>query len=123
MAHANKMSEHYKKCIAACEDCARICNTCSDDMIGMEHHGDHQLMARCIRLCRECAEICSLSGAWMSRLSPLADSLCRLCAEICDKCADTCEQHAPHHPLCGPCAEECRRCAHECRDMVEVGSR
>jgi hypothetical protein len=69
------LTEQYKSCIAACRACAGICNTCSDDMIGSEPHGDREMMARCIRLCRECADICSLSVNWMSRLSPLAESL------------------------------------------------
>lgn len=112
------MTDQYKNCIAACQACAVICNTCSDDMIGMDGHGGHELMARCIRLCRECADICSLSVNWMSRLSPLSESLCRLCADVCDACAEACEQHAPHHELCGPCAEECRRCASVCREMA-----
>jgi hypothetical protein len=37
---------------------------------------------------------------------------------VCDRCAEACEQHAPHHALCGDCAAECRRCAGVCRDMA-----
>ena len=115
----HEASRQLKECIAACFACARICNECSDDMIGMDHqHGDMALMERCIRLCRECADICLMAAAWMSRLSSLSDRICRLCAEVCDLCAETCEQHAPHHALCGPCAEQCRRCAEACRDMA-----
>jgi len=116
-----EMTKQIKDCIAACEACARICGECHDDMIGMSHEGhagDMDLMARCIRLCRECADICHLSAAWMSRLSPFSEAVCRLCAEICDTCAEACEQHAPEHALCGPCAKECRRCAEACRHMA-----
>jgi Domain of Unknown Function (DUF326) len=120
MAHErqHQMTDAMKQCIEACYACARICNECHDDMIGMEHHGGGDLMARCIRLCRDCADICLLSASWMSRLSTLSERLCRLCAEVCDACAEVCEQHAPHHPLCGACAKECRRCAERCREMV-----
>ena len=111
------LTDNWKQCIDACFSCARLCETCHDDMIGMPSHGDTQLMERCIRLCRECADICAMAARWMSRVSPLADRLCRFCADICDLCAEACEQHAPHHALCGPCAEECRRCADLCRKM------
>jgi hypothetical protein len=112
------LTQQTKDCIAACFACAQICETCSDDMIGMERKGDTQLMERCIRLCRECADICAMAGRWMSRISPLSERLCRLCADICDMCAEACEEHAPHHALCGPCAQECRRCADMCRRMA-----
>jgi Domain of Unknown Function (DUF326) len=110
--------EQYKAASATCQSCADICNMCSDDMIGMESHGNRELMARCIRLCRECADICSLSANWLSRLSLLSDQACSLCAEVCDACAEACEQHAPHHKLCGLCAVDCRKCAEVCRDMA-----
>jgi hypothetical protein len=114
---------HYQECIDACFSCAEICNMCGDDMIGMEPHGKKDvqaLMARCIKLCRDCADICVLSAEWMSRRSSLAGKLCRVCAEVCDTCAETCEAHAPHHPMCGDCAKECRRCAGLCRSMEGV---
>jgi hypothetical protein len=114
-----QLTKHYENCIAACWSCARICNTCSDDMIGMDPQGhDMDLMARCTRLCRECADVCSLSAQWMSRLSPLTEEMCRFCARVCDECAELCERHAAHHALCGPCGEECRRCASMCREMA-----
>ena len=118
MLEDRSMSQEMSKCIAACFGCAMACNRCSDDMMGMEAHGNALLMNRCIRLCRECAEICLLAAQWMSRMSPLSDQGCRLCADVCDLCAETCEQHAPHHALCGPCAQECRRCADLCRQML-----
>jgi len=115
-------TKHYRECIAACFACAQTCETCGDDMIGMDHRGDQTLMAQCIRLCRECADICVLAGQWMSRGSAMADRLCGLCADICDTCAKICEAHAPHHALCGPCATECRRCAELCRRMMPVAA-
>ena len=113
-------SQDFEECIEACFSCAEICNTCGDDMIGMEPHGTKDvraLMARCIKLCRDCADVCMLSGALMSRRSSYAEQMCRLCAEVCDSCAETCEAHAPHHPMCGDCAKKCRRCAELCREM------
>ena len=108
----------YQAAISACQRCANICNTCSDEMIGMESHVNRELMVRCIRLCRECADLCSLAANWMSRSALLSKHLCRLCAEVCNACAEACEQHAPHHRLCGPCAEECRRCIAVCLEMA-----
>ena len=108
----------YQAAISACQSCANICNTCSDEMIGMESHANQELMARCIRLCRECADICSLSANWISRSSPMSNHIGRFCAEVCNACAEACEQHAPHHKLCGPCAEECRRCVGVCLEMA-----
>jgi hypothetical protein len=99
--------------------CAQLCDECSDDMIGMDHKGDSELMERCIRLCRECADVCTLTGRWMSRVSPLDQKLYDFCAEVCDECAQACEQHASHHALCGPCGEKCRQCADTCRRMSE----
>ncbi len=123
MSQATKpsMGPHVDQCIEACLACARICNTCGDDMIGMSHQGgkaDQDLMARCIRLCRECSDICLLAAQWMGRQSAFSVRLCALCAEICEVCAGVCEEHAPHHPLCGDCAKECRRCADICHKMV-----
>lgn len=112
------LTEQMKDTIASLWSCAQICNMCSDDMIGMEPHGDTQLMERCIRLCRECADICVTTAQWLSRVSPLSDRIAQFCAEVCDRCAEACEQHAPHHALCGPCAQECRRCAERCRSIT-----
>lgn len=112
------LSQQHQDCIHACFSCAQICETCADDMIGIEHHDHNDLMTRCIRLCRDCADMCILASKFISRSSQRAESLCRLCAEICDQCAEVCERHAPQHALCGPCAEECRRCADLCREMV-----
>jgi hypothetical protein len=112
------LSPQQQTCLDSCFSCAQICETCADDMIGMEHHDHNDLMTRCIRLCLDCADICLLTAKWISRNSQRSESLCRFCAEICDQCAALCERHAPQHALCGPCAEECRRCADLCREMV-----
>lgn len=111
-------TQPMEQCIKACLACAQICDRCADDMIGMDGAHHTRLQELCIRLCQDCADVCALSARWMSRLSPSAESLCRICAEICDRCGEACEQHAPHHPLCRTCAEECRRCAGMCRDMA-----
>jgi len=117
------LSQETKDCIVECFRCVQICEECSDDMIGMDHSGDSQMMADCIRLCRECADICALAGQWMSRSSSLTNKVCGLCADVCDQCADLCEKHASHHALCGPCAEECRRCAKSCRQMSRTSTK
>ena len=115
----HSIAQHRFECIQACLDCARMCNACGDDMIGMSHEGgEANLMTRCIRLCRDCSDICLLAAQWMGRTSAFAVQLCALCAEICEVCAGVCEQHAPHHALCGECATACRRCAVECHKMV-----
>lgn len=112
------LSQQQQDCLNACFQCAKICEACADDMIGMEHQEHNDLMTRCIRLCRDCADICILAAKFISRFSQQSESLCRLCAEICDQCAEVCERHAPQHAMCGPCAEECRRCADLCREMA-----
>jgi hypothetical protein len=117
-ASEHSIGQHLDHCIEACLACARICNTCADDMIGMSHQGSHDLMVRCIRLCRDCADVCLLAAQWMGRQSALSTRICELCAEICELCAGVCEEHAPHHPMCGDCAKECRRCADMCHQMV-----
>ena len=98
--------------IAVCFSCAQMCNTCSDDMIGMEHHkGDMELMERCIRLCRECADICVLAGQWMNRVSAvraivpvLRRSLRSLCRGVRTACTPSCfvpAMRAGMPALCG----------------------
>ena len=115
---SHSVGQHMEACIQACLACAKICNTCGDDMIGMSHKAAQDLTARCIRLCRDCADICLLAAQWMGRASVFSLRMCALCAELCELCAGVCEQHAPHHPLCGDCAKECRRCAEMCHKMV-----
>ncbi|HNK50544.1 MAG TPA: four-helix bundle copper-binding protein, partial [Nitrospira sp.] len=103
------VDQHRLDCIQACLDCARICNTCGNDMIGMDMSEDEEaqdLMVRCIRLCRDCADICLLAAQWMGRTSAFAVRLCAFCVEMCELCAGVCEQHAPHHAMCGDCAKE-----------------
>ena len=117
-ASKHSFGHHMEHCIEACLACAKICNTCGDDMIGMAHPAPQDLTARCIRLCRDCADICLLAAQWMGRHSAFSTRICALCAELCELCAGVCEQHAPHHPLCGDCAKQCRRCAEMCHKMV-----
>jgi len=117
-AAPHSIDQHRTDCIQACLDCARLCNTCGDDMIGMPHETEQDLMTRCIRLCRDCADICLLSAQWMGRTSAFAVRLCAWCAEVCELCAGLCEEQAPQHALCGDCAAACRRCAELCHKMV-----
>jgi Domain of Unknown Function (DUF326) len=53
-------TKHYQECIAACFACAQTCETCSDDMIGMDHHGDQKLMAHVFG----CAASARISVCW-----------------------------------------------------------
>jgi hypothetical protein len=112
------MGQHMDPCLDACLACAKICNTCADDMLGISHPAPQDLTARCIRLCRDCADLCLLAAQWMGRNSAFSIRICALCAELCELCAGVCEQHTPHHSLCGDCAKECRRCAESCHRMV-----
>ena len=117
-AAPHSIDQHRIDCIQACLDCARLWNTCGDDMIGMPHETEQDLMTRCIRLCRDCADICLLSAQWMGRTSAFAVRMCAWCAEVCELCAGLCEEQAPHQALCGDCAAACRRCAELCHKMV-----
>ena len=76
-ASNHSIAQHRFECIQACLDCARMCNTCGDDMIGMSHEGgEADVMTRCIRLCRDCSDICLLAAQWMGRTSAFAVQLC-----------------------------------------------
>jgi hypothetical protein len=105
MAH-----ERFKSCIDACTACAQECEHCGDACIGQPE------MANCARTCRDCSELCWICCGSMSRGSPLAAAVCRVCAQACDACASECSKHKADH--CKRCAEACRRCAEECRKMA-----
>jgi hypothetical protein len=108
MAH-----EHFKSCIAACNDCALACDHCAAACL---KEPDVAKMARCIRLDIDCAEICRLAVAYMARGSELSADVCELCASICETCAQECDKHPMGH--CKDCAKACRRCDEECRRMA-----
>ncbi|GAB1721919.1 MAG: four-helix bundle copper-binding protein [Nitrospira sp. CR1.1] len=120
-ASVHSVDGHRLECIQACLDCARICNTCGDEITGLEmpeEEVERHLRIRCIRLCRDCADICILAAQWMGRTSACDVRLCAFCIEMRELCAGVCEQRAPHQAMCGECAKECRRCAELCHKMV-----
>ena len=84
----------YKAAISVCQSCANICNTCSDDMIGIGSYDNQELMARCIGavgMCRRLLVICELDE---SRVTSVEANL-PFMREVCDACAvEACEQHA-----------------------------
>lgn len=105
--------EHFKSCIAACNDCALACDRCAAACLSEQ---DVARMARCIKLDIDCAQICHLAMGYMSRGSEFAADICEACAEICESCAQECAKHTMGH--CQECAKACRRCAEECRRMT-----
>ena len=113
MAH-----EHFKACIAACNDCALACDHCASACLKEK---DVASMARCIQLDIDCAAICRLAVGYMARGSELAADVCDLCATICEACAQECAKHPMVH--CQDCAKACRRCAQECRQMASERSK
>jgi hypothetical protein len=108
MAH-----EHFKSCIAACNDCAVACDHCAAACL---KEPDVAAMARCIQMDIDCAAICRLAVGYMARGSELAADVCELCAAICEECGKECAKHPMAH--CQDCAKACRRCAEECRRMA-----
>jgi len=105
--------QQHQSCIDACSACAQDCEDCANACLGER---DVAEMAECIRLDRDCASICWTAAAFMSRGSPFAADLCRVCADVCDACGDECAKHKPEH--CQRCARACRHCAEECRRMA-----
>ncbi len=110
------MSEQINAaCIEACNRCADACDHCAAACL---READVQMMARCIATDIDCAAMCRLAAAFMSRSSPQAEALCRLCAEVCDACGEECGHHAHEH--CQQCAQACRECAKNCREMAAI---
>ncbi len=94
------LTEKQRQCVAACTSCAQICETCSDDMIGMGNHDDHDLMVQCIRLCRDCADICMLTAQWLCRVSSWSEELCQFCADVCEQCSPIHASNMLHNIHC-----------------------
>jgi hypothetical protein len=107
------ISHEFDHCIEACMRCAQACENCAATCL---QEDDVAMMAECIRRDRDCATLCWTAAALMSRHSPLAHDICRICAEACDACAAECRKHKDDH--CQKCAEACERCAEECRRMA-----
>ena len=73
-------------------------------------------MAQCVALDMDCAALCRLAAGFMSRGSPFAEDVCRICAMACQACGDECAKHEMAH--CQQCAKACRACADECHRTV-----
>ena len=105
-------------CAKACDDCGRMCETCSAHcaklvLAGNKEHHDT------LKLCQDCAAICTACGRVTAKDGPLADLIAAACADACKRCGDACEKHA-HDPIMKQCAEECRRCEKACREMAKI---
>jgi len=110
------MSHHeYSACIEACVRCAEACEQCGSACLE-EERVDH--MTECIRLDHDCSEMCWIAVGFLSRGSPFAHEICRVCAEICEACGGECRKHNAEH--CQRCADACEQCANECRRMAEA---
>jgi len=111
------IQERFRKCIAACYNCADACDHCATACLQEDHVN---AMVTCIHLDRFCAEVCRMAASFMAKTSGISHDgyviqLCDLCAQVCDDCASECEKHNMDH--CRACAEACRRCAEACRQM------
>ncbi len=110
--------ENFKRCIAACYECADACDHCATSCLREDHVG---AMVICIHLDRFCADICRMSASFMAKTSGMdhqgyVQQICDICAQICDDCAQECEKHDMDH--CQACARACRECAAACRQMM-----
>lgn len=103
----------HQACIEACNACADACDRCAAACLQEQ---DVKMMARCIALDIDCAALCRLAAGNMSRGSPFAGALCKVCADVCRACGDECGRHEADH--CQACAKACRACAEECARMA-----
>ncbi len=104
--------ERNRACIDTCTECVQACNATAYQCCLPGGN------VECGKLCLDCAAFCQLCIVLLSRGSPLAVELCRICADICAACADSCERCGMDY--CLPCAEVCRRCAAQCREMAAM---
>ena len=103
--------ETVEACIAACNECSRIClghvRHCLD--IGGDHaDADH------IAMLLTCAQVCSTAAELMTLDSEWHPTFCDLCAQVCEECADACAAMDDMEE----CTAACRQCAQSCRQMV-----
>lgn len=109
--------DQHRSCIDACVRCAQECEHCARACL---EEADITELAECIRLDHDCAHICWAAASLMSRGSPFADEICRLCADVCAACGSECAKHEMDH--CRRCADACQRCANECRRMAATAA-
>ena len=105
--------ELHQTCIDACNECADACDHCAAACLKEQ---EVKAMAQCVALDMDCAALCRLAAGFMSRGSPFAKDLCRMCAMVCQACGDECAKHEMVH--CQQCAKACRACADECHRMA-----
>ncbi len=109
----------FAAAVAACLDCAFVCNTCADACVAEEKGG---MLLRCHRLDLDCAAICVSTAALLGRAyDPDARVLraqLQACLAACVACAEECERHAKNMEHCRICAETCRICERACQAVM-----
>ncbi|MGH6608832.1 MAG: four-helix bundle copper-binding protein [Burkholderiaceae bacterium] len=110
-SHAEQVDDALARCIAACNDCNKICLQNIEHCLSLG--GPHaepahmSMMLTCAAVCRTASELMSLNSEWHP-------TMCDLCAQVCDECADECEELGEMED----CVTACQDCADACREMV-----
>lgn len=105
-------SDRVASCIAACNDCNRVCLQHVEHCLGLG--GEHAENEH-ITMLLTCATVCRTSGELMSLGSDWHATMCELCAQVCEECADVCEELGDMED----CVAACQECAEQCRAMVD----
>jgi hypothetical protein len=108
-----------EKCIKACTDCGKECESCFNYCADMLGKGE-KMHATTIRTCNDCGDLCAVAAKLMSRQGPFMIAACEACIKACDGCGKECEKHASHDQKMAKCAKACTDCAQACRDMVKA---
>ena len=110
-AHIEDDQDMLANCIAACNECNRICLRHIEHCLSLgESHAEPahiSMLLTCASVCRTATELMSLNSEWYA-------TVCDLCAQVCDECADQCEDLGDMDD----CVIACQNCADACREMV-----
>jgi hypothetical protein len=114
----SKLTAEQEKCMKACVECGRECETCLDHCLALTAKGNAE-HARTVKTCNDCGDICALAAKVIARNGALAPEICEGCARACDGCAAECDKHGAHDPVMKKCADACKACAKACREMIQ----
>jgi len=104
------------KCAAACSDCQRACDMCSEHCGTMLAEGKKEHLTT-LRTCQDCATVCAAAASIVARRGPFTDSICQACADACNRCGKECDKF-PNDPTMKKCGDACKACEKACREML-----
>src|SRR5215203_4049417 len=110
-ARAQDDQQMMANCIAACNDCNRVCLQSIEHCLSLgDAHAEPAhiaMMLTCASVCRTATELMSINSEWHP-------TVCDLCAQVCDECAAECDELGEMDD----CVAACQSCADACREMV-----